>query len=513
MSTTTSLKPCYVWCRVSSREQEEGYSLKAQQDIIGEYLRESGLKAVQTFVVQESASNSDTRDKFKDMFKKLKEDKFCFDLVVHKADRLARNLKDSSAIRDWMDSDDKNNLHVVQGKMIINKNSPSSQKFMFNIHSTMANFYTDNLSEEVKKGMCAKAESGIFPGKAPRGYKNVQSDDNKRSRRWIEIDEKEALLVKKLFELYATGMYALSDLSRILFNEGLKTNDKKWGDRVLKGGNEISKEIIRQMLMNVFYTGKYFWKGQIYEGTHGALVSQQMFERVQQLLSKRRNGGKGGKINLLFKRLLRCGECGRMVVGQTQDKYTYYRCTLSPIKNQMPCNQKKYIEEGVIEDEIVKNLNKFTMPKDMLEVLKKKLLDKHEEQMKYHRQIIKNMEIEKNNLQIKIDRLHEMRLEREIDVVEYQELKDKYKKDLLKLQDTISIHKQYDNDSYKKAVNSLDVAKNPKTMWFRFDIEEKRKLLNYLFSNLWIKDKTVLITWKKPFDLLLKYKEDGNLSG
>lgn len=513
METTNNLKACYVWCRVSSREQEEGYSLQAQQDIIGDYLRENGLKAVQTFVVQESASNSDTRDKFKDMFRKLKDDSKCFDLVVHKADRLARNLKDSAAIKDWLDTDVRNNLHVVQGKSIFNKDSTSSQKFMFNIHSTMANFYADNLSEEVKKGMDAKAASGIYPGKAPRGYKNVQSDDNKRSKRWIVVDEKEAPLVKKLFEMYATGMYALSDLSRIILDEGLKTEDKKWGDKLLKGGNELSKEVIRQMLMNVFYTGKYFWKGQIYEGTHGQLVSQQMFDQVQQLLSKRRNGSKGGKTNLLFKRLIRCGECGRMVVGQTQDNYTYYRCSLHPYKNQIQCSQQKYVEEGALEDEIVKQLGDFTMPKDMLDALKKELLNRHDEEMDYHRQIIKNLETDKNNLQIKIDRLHEMRMEREIDVVEYQERKEKIKKDLLKLQDTIALHKQFDNDAYKKAVNSLDVAKNPKTMWFRFEIDEKRKLLNYLFSNLQLKDKILLVQWKKPFDLLSKYQVNQDLSG
>lgn len=55
----------------------------------------------------------------------------------------------------------------------------------------------------------------------------------------------------------------------------------------------------------------------------------------------------------------------------------------------------------------------------MLDALKKELLSKHDEEIDYHRQIAKNLETEKSNLQIKIDRLHEMRLAREIDVLEY----------------------------------------------------------------------------------------------
>lgn len=513
MINTTNLKPCYIWCRVSSREQTEGYSLPAQEGFIDEYLAENSMKATQRFVVQESASNSDTRDQFKEMFRKLKEDGKCFDLVVHKADRLARNLKDSAAIRDWLDSNEKNNLHVVQGKMVINKNSPSSQKLMFNIHSTMANFYTDNLSEEVKKGMDAKAASGVYPGKAPRGYRNMQSNDNKRSKRWIEIDPTEAPLIKKMFELYATGMYPLSDLSRIMHDEGLRTEDKKWGDKLLTGGNELSKEVVRQMLMNIFYTGKFFWKGQIYEGTHEPLVSPQMFEHIQELLTKRRNGPRGKRQDLLFKGLIRCGECGRYVIGEKQDRYIYYRCSLHKGKNPLYCTQRKYVEEGALEDQIVKHLGEFTMPKDMLEALKKDLLDKRDEEMNYHRHIIKNLETEKNNLQIKMENLIELRAGREIEATQFQVMNEKLKKDLLKLQDTIASHKQFDDQAYKNAINSLDISKNPKTMWFRFDTDEKRKLMNYLFSNLLLKQKTLLILWKKPFDLLQEFKQSSNTSG
>lgn len=81
------------------------------------------------------------------------------------------------------------------------------------------------------------------------------------------------------------------------------------------------------------------------------------------------------------------------------------------------------------------------------------------------------------------------------------------------MQDTITSHSQFDNDAYKKSVESLEAARSPKTLWFRFEIEEKRKLMNYLFSNLLLKDKTILTQWKKPFDLLLRYKLNPELSG
>jgi hypothetical protein len=297
------------------------------------------------------------------------------------------------------------------------------------------------------------------------------------------------------------------------YDKGLRTNDKKCGEKMLFGGKHIGKEVIRKMLSNVFYTGKFFWKGQLYDGKHEALVSMGMFDHVQRLLTKRRNGAKGSKKNLLFKGLIRCGECGRMVVGETQGPYIYYRCTLWEVENNLSCSQKKYIQEGAIEDEILKHLGEFTMPPDLLASLKEELTKKYDQTIEANRKLITELEKQKDALETRIEQLTNMRANRELDTEEYIRLKEKNKKDLLTLQDQITSHQQFDIKAFKKSIDTLDVAKNPKTMWFRFDTEEKRKLMNYLFSNLLLKDKTLMIMWNKPFDLLLKYKVSTDSSG
>jgi len=505
---------CYVWTRVSSREQQEGYSLRAQQDIIQKYLSENNLVVVRTFVIQESARQSEERKKFKEMFGQLKADKKCFILVVHKTDRLARDIRDSSAIKDWLESDERNQLHTVHERMIISKNSPSYHKFIFNINSTLANLYTDNLSEEVKKGMLAKARSGEYPGRVPRGYKNVQSTDNKRSKRWIEVDEVEAPYIKKIFELYCTGMHSLDDLSRKLFEDGMKTRDRYKGEKVFEGGKKLSKETIRKMLMDMFYTGNYFWKSQLYKGVHTPLITQTIFDKAQEMLNHRTNGSRGKKRDFLFKGLIRCGECGRMVCAEFQKPtYTNYRCTLHKKNESDPnCTQRHYTPEWFIEEQIVKAFGGFTMPGEMLESLKMELIGKHKEEIKYHEQIAARSKTEINNLQTKLYRLNDMRINKEMDAEEYQKHKEKLKAEIMSQEDVVRTHTSFDKEKFVQAVQNLDIAKNPKTLWFRFNTEEKHKLMNYLFSNLLLRDRILLIQWKNPFDLLLKYKEDQNSS-
>jgi site-specific DNA recombinase len=79
---------------------------------------------------------------------------------------------------------------------------------------------SDNLSEEVQKGLLEKAEQGIYPKPAPTGYLNVTRADGKKV---IEPEPEMAPIVTKLFELYASGNYSLLEITQIARDDGLKT--------------------------------------------------------------------------------------------------------------------------------------------------------------------------------------------------------------------------------------------------------------------------------------------------
>src|SRR4051812_15840500 len=156
-----------MYARVSSKDQErEGFSIPAQQKLLREYARQHRQTVVQEFVDVETARQAG-RGGFGEMLDFLKANPSCRTILVEKTDRLYRNIK------DWITVDDLDlTVHFVKESAVVSKESRSSDKFMHGIKVLMAKNYVDNLSEEVRKGLCEKAEQGHWPSVAPVGYVN-----------------------------------------------------------------------------------------------------------------------------------------------------------------------------------------------------------------------------------------------------------------------------------------------------------------------------------------------------
>jgi site-specific DNA recombinase len=77
-------------------------------------------------------------------------------------------------------------------------------------------------------------------------------------------------LVKRMFELYATGNYSLVKLVEVMYKEGLRT----------KKGNMLVKSRMASLLSHPFYYGKIRWNGRLYDGKHQSLISKELFDRV-----------------------------------------------------------------------------------------------------------------------------------------------------------------------------------------------------------------------------------------
>jgi DNA invertase Pin-like site-specific DNA recombinase len=204
--STIDRQQAVIYARVSSKEQErEGYSIPAQLRLLREYGREHGLMAVEEFVDVETAKQSG-RTGFSEMVRFLKRrSATCRVILVEKTDQLYRNIK------DWVTLDELDlEIHFVKEGTILSPDSRSSEKFMHGIKVLMAKNFIDNLSEEVRKGMLEKAEEGIWPRRAPLGYRNTVSTEGKKV---IELDPETADLVRQLFAWYATGHYSLAEVT------------------------------------------------------------------------------------------------------------------------------------------------------------------------------------------------------------------------------------------------------------------------------------------------------------
>jgi site-specific DNA recombinase len=156
-----------MYVRVSSKEQEQGFSIPAQRQLLSEYAEREGIHVVQEFEDVETAKRAG-RTAFSEMVDFLrKKTSGCRTLLVEKTDRLYRNIK------DWVTIDELGiEVHFVKEAVVLSEDSRSSEKFMHGIKVLMAKNYIDNLGEEVRKGMIEKARQGHWPTVAPVGYVN-----------------------------------------------------------------------------------------------------------------------------------------------------------------------------------------------------------------------------------------------------------------------------------------------------------------------------------------------------
>src|SRR6202162_440920 len=180
-----------AYARVSSKEQEkEGFSIPAQQKLLQGYASNNRFIIVQEYVDIETAKASG-RANFEQMVRYLKTHTNVRTVLVEKTDRLYRNL------RDWVTLDELDiEIHLVKEGIILSRDSKSSEKFVHGIKVLMAKNYIDNLSEEARKGQQEKAAQGIWPSKAPIGYRNVVGPDGKKI---IAPDPAVASIIAKIF--------------------------------------------------------------------------------------------------------------------------------------------------------------------------------------------------------------------------------------------------------------------------------------------------------------------------
>lgn len=188
---------------------------------------------------------------------------------------------------------------------------------MHGIKVLMAKNYIDNLSEETRKGMLEKARQGIWPSCAPLGYRNVNGLNGKKG---IEPDPSLAPLITRLFEWYSTGNYSLKEVTQRARQEGMVFRKSKAA---------VPKATIHSILRNRIYTGDFDWDGETYSGTHQALVSQELWDRVQSVMSGRSTqGSRHSKHDFAFSGMVTCGHCGCALVGEIKkSRYVYYHCT------------------------------------------------------------------------------------------------------------------------------------------------------------------------------------------
>jgi len=330
--------------------------------IIGEPIRES-----------KSAKRPDVRPKFKALLQEI-DDGEIDGIICWKLDRLSRNPTDSGRIQQLLQDGKLQHIQTAEKSYF-----PEDNAIVMSVEAGMSNQYIRELATNTKRGMRSKAEKGDKPGVPPVGYLNDKLN------KVIIADPDNFKLVRILWDKMLTGTYSMAQLVDIAeFDLNIRTPV-----RGRTGGKPIAYSSLCVMFKNPFYTGKLLFNGEIYKGNQPRMVSDEEFERVQQIIDPTHTTRPKDKTyNFELRNLFKCGECGFAITAEQKFKtikstgerkaYIYYHCTGK--SKQVKCGQKHlHVAEDELMRQIKEKLSKFTIRPEFYKLAIEALAEQEDE--------------------------------------------------------------------------------------------------------------------------------------
>ncbi len=467
------MKQAVLYARVSSKDQEkEGYSIPAQLKLLREYALKHDIKIAREFIDVETAKTTG-RKQFGEMVRYFERRPESRVVIVEKTDRLYRNFHDCVTLEDLGVE-----IHLPKEGQVIGKDSKSQAKLVHGIQLVIARNYIENLREEVKKGMREKAAQGIYPSRPPLGYTN-----NKLTHT-IEIDPEKAALAKRVFELYAIGNYSLAELRKAIRTETGKT---------------FQKGYLHKLLKNPFYSGFFVWNGERYKGTHPLIISLEMFRQAQEVLDGH-NRPRYRKHEFAFRGLLTCAfdDC-TLTAEIKKQKYTYYRCTESKGKCELP-----YIREEALAERLGQVLQGIYVPDDILRQLESSLsLDSRRmESEKKQRQ--ERLQQRLTSVRRRIDQAYMDKLDGKISEHFWQRKTAEWQLEEQQIVIAMQGLETASPDMLLTAKRALELANKAYFLYVKQTPVEQAKLLKMVASNCRFDGVSLYPAYRKPFDVIFE---------
>jgi DNA invertase Pin-like site-specific DNA recombinase len=478
----------FAYARVSTpRQGEKGVSLVEQRDAITRYADRHGLEITRWFEEQESAFKKG-RPEFNQMLRLLRLG-VAKGVVIHKIDRSARNLEDWNDIGKLVDAGV--DVHFATESIDL---KTTAGRLSADIQAVVATHYSRNLREEVKKGLYGRLKQGFYPWAAPVGYLDHGSAKSKTP------DPIRAPMITATFELYSTGEYSLPRLAKEMFGRGLRN----------RHGGAISVNGLATILRNPFYVGlmRILKTGDSYRGSQEPLVSTTVFEAVQLVLSGKRVDRVLTHI-FLFSRTARCATCGYSLIGERQKGHVYYRCHDRPFKNPSVCPTTSVREEE-IDDVLNGVLGKIELSDAELAIAKEMLVERRMQLAQQQVSAKSALKLQVDQLENRISRLTDLLLEGTIE----RPLFERKQRDLLLERAAVEEKLTEAHDSSTEGLAQLEktveLARHASLLYKTASLENKRKLLKILLSNLTVCGKNVEITLSIPFRMIAEREKNDS---
>ncbi len=460
---------CFGYIRVSTAKQGEGVSLLEQRASIERYARKNSIVVSEWFEEKETAAKRG-RPVFSSMLKQLKNGA-ASGVIIHKIDRSARNLKDWVDLGELIDVGV--SIHFANEGLDLKSRGG---RLSADIQAVVAADYIRNLREEAKKGFYGRLKQGVLPLPAPVGYLDKGAGIPKA------VDPKKGPLVRKAFELYAGGQYSLESLSEKLAQIGL----------VNRKGVRLSPSSLSVILKNPFYIGLMRIKstGEVFEGGHKPLITKELFDRVQAMLSGKCNTKKV-RHSHQFRRILTCALCGNRLVGEKQKGHTYYRC------HKKNCAMK-CIREEVIEQAVEAKLWRITFTDDEMRYMHAKLEEMGATAEEEAKTTTKELHMQLGALQTRLMRLTDAFVDGSVEKDIYEERKEQLLLERCELQDRLTALSREPQEKIEEATGFLELAQSAWLSYTSGNSDEKRRMVRIATSNLTVSPKCVAVELSNP---------------
>jgi len=481
MQTQQTKTKCVLYARKSTEEDDKQVmSIDAQLFELKEYAHREQIEIVRVFTESKSAKTPG-RDGFAKMITYIESSREPLGILSWHPDRLARNSVDGGRIIYLVDINRIASLRFPQFWF-----EPTPQgKFMLQVAFGQSKYFSDNLVENVKRGIRQKLRKGEWLCLAPKGYVNNMKTRN------IEPDPVMSRVIKLAFEEYATGTHTLESLSQFMADHGM----------VSKHGTPLPKVAMVRMLTNRAYLGFIKHLGEWHPGNFEPIISPTLFEAVQKLLTSRKKPRKS-KVALpfAFTGFATCGECGCAITAQYATnrfgtRYTYYRCT----KKGGACAQP-YTREDALATQLQALLQSVSLPPTAIAEMETQLTAWEKETIAASGSAAQNLKAKIRANGEKLEKLVTVFLDGDIPRETYL-----VRKDLL-MREKVSLHESQTNfgqqrnnwiEPLRNFVSSLQrAAEIEKTS----NHNEWKKFFQSIGSNPTISGKSVSIHWGDAWD-------------
>ncbi|MDB5580964.1 MAG: Resolvase domain [Bradyrhizobium sp.] len=489
----------FLYCRKSTEDEDRQImSIESQRTTMERFADDRADIEIVEILEESKSAKSPGRPVFAAMLDRIKRGE-ASGIIAWAPDRLARNSIDGGQVIYLLDQ---GVLHDLKFSTYTFENN-SQGKFMLQIMFGQSKYYSDALSENVKRGNQTKLEMGWRPNQVPIGYKNCP--DTKT----VIPHPDHFPLVRRIFDLLLAGTHSPYDLYLMAKDDwGFLTPRRK-----KSGGRPLALSTLYRMLGNRFYCGEIPWGDRIYDGRHPPVVTKAEFERVQ-LLLKRDRQPRPSRHTFPFTGLIRCGSCGMSITAEHKmnrygHRYIYYHCTN---KKGAPSRcLERSVEGKALEGQLVAFLASLAIGPDIEAWVRTEL----EQDASHEKEVAAALQRSRDSAAVEITtqlrELTSLRLRRLMSDEEFVNERQRLEGERSTLAKSVgALAARIRIELFEEVILFSKMA----VEWFsRADDKAKSLLLKMTGSNLFLSEKIVRFQAMKPFRSSLIFAPIPNLLG